>query len=88
MAVTSDTTPLGTPLPDATLTDADGQARAVAELAGDGPVLVMFLADHCPDVQHREAGLGAVTGDDLRAAVIPGDGCDQRLTGTRSARRT
>ncbi len=63
MAVTSDPTPLGTPLPDANLTQPDGQQRAVGELAGPGPLLIAFLANHCPYVQHIEATFGTVTAE-------------------------
>ncbi len=63
MATTAQPTPLGTPLPEASLTDASGQQRAVHELAGQGPVLVAFLANHCPYVQHIETTFGSVTAD-------------------------
>ena len=60
MASTAPQTPLGRALPDATLTDPAGTATPVHELAGDGPVLVAFLANHCPYVQHIEARFGQV----------------------------
>ncbi len=63
MASSSQQTPLGTPLPEATLTDPAGTATSVHDLAGDGPVLVAFLANHCPYVQHIEARFGAVTAE-------------------------
>lgn len=63
MAVTTDATPLGTPLPDATLVDADGAPHRIGDLAGDGPVLLAFLANHCPYVQHVEQAFGRVTSD-------------------------
>lgn len=61
MPTVSDATPLGTPLPDGVLLDADGTPHDLNELAGDGPVLVAFLANHCPYVVHIEHAFGDVT---------------------------
>ena len=65
MPTYSDTnmTPLGLDLPDAVLVDADGGEHQLHELAGDGPVLLAFLANHCPYVKHIENVFGAVTGE-------------------------
>ncbi len=63
MATSSQQTPIGTALPEATLTDHDGAVRSVQDLAADGPVLFAFLANHCPYVQHIEAVFGQVTAD-------------------------
>lgn len=63
MAATSQPTRLGTPLPEGTLTTPDGRSLSLSELAGDGPLLVAFLANHCPYVQHIEATFGAVTAE-------------------------
>jgi peroxiredoxin len=61
MPTVSDATPLGTPLPDATLIDSDGVQHQLHDLAGTGPVLVAFLANHCPYVVHIERTFGEVT---------------------------
>lgn len=63
MPTVSDTTPLGTPLPDVNLIDGDGVERRLHELAGPGAVLVAFLANHCPYVLHIESAFGEVTAD-------------------------
>ncbi len=61
MPTVSDVTPLGTPLPDATLIDSDGGEHRLHDLTGAGPVLVAFLANHCPYVVHIERTFGEVT---------------------------
>lgn len=61
MPTVSDTTPLGTPLPDVTLTDVRGEEHRLHDLAGTGSVLVAFLANHCPYVVHIERVFGEVT---------------------------
>jgi thiol-disulfide isomerase/thioredoxin len=58
MAVTSPSTPLGTPLPDVALPDLDG--TPVRLLEGGGPVLLVFACNHCPYVKHVESALGAL----------------------------
>lgn len=58
MAVTSPTTPLGTPLPDAVLPDLDGTAVRLHD--GAGPLLLVFACNHCPYVKHVESALGAL----------------------------
>lgn len=63
MPTVSDPTPLGTALPDATLVDAEGGEHELHELAGTGPVLVAFLANHCPYVVHIERVFGEVTAE-------------------------
>jgi peroxiredoxin len=63
MAISSDVTPLGTPLPDGRLVDADGTSHSLSGLTGAGPVLLAFLANHCPYVQHIERALGELTRD-------------------------
>lgn len=63
MPTVSDATPLGTPLPHATLVDPDGDRHRLHDLAGSGPVLVAFLANHCPYVVHIERVFGRVTAD-------------------------
>lgn len=85
MPKTSNAAELGTPLPTGTLMASDGRRHELADLAGDGPVLVAFLANHCPYVQHVERALGTLakeaSGDGLTVigvasndvAVSPGD---------------
>ena len=51
--------PLGTAMPEFTLTDTSGQQVKSTDLAGK-PALVMFLCNHCPYVQHIEGRLGEV----------------------------
>ena len=63
MPTVSDATPLGTPLPDATLIDGDDVRHRLHDLAGAGPVLVAFLANHCPYVVHIERAFGEVTAE-------------------------
>ncbi|TVR24744.1 MAG: thioredoxin family protein [Nitriliruptor sp.] len=63
MATTSDATPLGSPFPDGRLFDADGAALDIDDLAGDGPVLLAFLSNHCPYVRHIEQAFGEVTAE-------------------------
>jgi thiol-disulfide isomerase/thioredoxin len=61
MATTSSPpTPLGSPLPDVTLEDAEGGAHRLAELLGDGPALIAFVCNHCPYVRHIEQAFGQV----------------------------
>src|SRR5262245_15514621 len=63
MAVPSTMLPLGTPAPDFTLPDPAGRVVSLAD-AGDAPaVLVMFICNHCPYVQHLADSLAEVTGD-------------------------
>ena len=63
MASTSPSTPLGTPLPEAGLVDPAGEQRSVHDLAGQEPALIVFLANHCPYVQHIESAFGSVAAD-------------------------
>jgi peroxiredoxin len=43
---------LGSPAPDFVLTDSTGGAWALGKVAGDKPVLVAFICNHCPYVVH------------------------------------
>lgn len=58
MAVESAMVPLGTRAPEFTLPDVRGGEVSLATLTG--PVLVMFLCNHCPYVRHVEAELARV----------------------------
>ncbi len=57
MAVESTMVPLGTSLPPFALPDLAGDVVTSESLAGR-PLLVAFLCNHCPYVQHVEVGLG------------------------------
>lgn len=60
MAVESSQVPLGTPLPRQTLPDVTGAAHFLPDLRGEGVLVVVFSANHCPYVRHVEVELGAV----------------------------
>ena len=91
-------TPLGSPLPDAELVDADGSVHRLHGLLGDGPTLLAFVCNHCPYVQHIEVALGEVAAEYRERGVAtiavvsndpvgyPQDGPDgMREPSTRSA---
>ncbi|WP_346837518.1 thioredoxin family protein [Microbulbifer sp. SAOS-129_SWC] len=48
--------PLGSPLPEFSLPDANGEPVSSEQFAGK-PLLVMFICNHCPFVKHIAAGL-------------------------------
>jgi peroxiredoxin len=52
MAAQSRMVELGSTAPDFVLTDPAGGAWALGKVAGDGPVLVAFICNHCPYVVH------------------------------------
>lgn len=58
MAATSEMVPLGTPAPEFTLPSVDGDTVSLADLADAPALLVAFLCNHCPYVQHVERSLG------------------------------
>lgn len=68
MAVTASTfrLPLGTALPELQLPDHSGNLTRLAELRGQGALVVVFACNHCPYVKHLEKHLGA-----LAAAFVP-----------------
>ena len=72
MAVESGPTPLGTPLPDATLPDLEGRAVDLADHADGHVLLLAFCANHCPYVQWVEPQLAAIAAefDGLRIVAI------------------
>lgn len=72
MAVESGPTPLGTPLPDASLPDVQGREISLAEYADGDVLLVAFCANHCPYVQWVEPQLAALDAEfaDLRIVAI------------------
>ncbi len=70
MAVTSTMLPLGTPAPDFKLRDTvSGQTVSVGDYEGRKALLVMFLCNHCPYVQHVRHAL-AELGTDYAGADI------------------
>jgi peroxiredoxin len=55
---------LGTEAPSFTLPDAvSGRSVSLADVASGGPVLVIFVCNHCPYVKHVEAELGRLARD-------------------------
>jgi peroxiredoxin len=48
---------LGTKAPDFRLPDTDGRTVALSDLSGSKALLVMFICNHCPFVQHVQAEL-------------------------------
>ena len=87
MAATASTMlPLGTAAPDFHLPDATGRLVSRDDFAGSPALLVMFLANHCPYVQHvaeelvrlaresqaRGVGVVAISSNDV--AQFPEDG--------------
>jgi peroxiredoxin len=58
MAVSSQMTPLGSRAPDFALPEPlTGQTVSLSEFAGKDALLVMFICNHCPYVQHLRHGL-------------------------------
>lgn len=74
MAVASEMLPLGTVAPDFTLPDPQGVEHSLAGLAeGADGVLVMFLCNHCPYVQHVAPKLAQLaTGFQERGVAVVG----------------
>lgn len=66
--------PLGTPLPDLTLPDLDGNCVSLAQLRGSAILVVVFACNHCPYVRHVEAQLGSLAAEfaetDVRFVAI------------------
>ncbi|MEX2550611.1 MAG: thioredoxin family protein [Nitriliruptoraceae bacterium] len=63
MAIESPTTPLGSPLVEASLPDLRGQTQRLEELRDGAPLLVAFVCNHCPYVRHIEQQFGKVATD-------------------------
>lgn len=67
----SQKTTLRTPLPQATLPDADGVEHDVQALDPGEPLLVVFACNHCPYVRWVEQDLGRLVADTgIRAVAI------------------
>jgi peroxiredoxin len=54
--------PLGTPAPDFALPDTDGRTVSLSDFEGRA-LLVMFICNHCPFVQHIRGGLAQLGRD-------------------------
>jgi len=64
MAATASTMlPLGTAAPDSHLPDATGRLVSRDDFAGHPALLVMFLCNHCPYVQHVAAEVARLASD-------------------------
>jgi thiol-disulfide isomerase/thioredoxin len=63
MAVQSQRASLGTPLPDTTLPDLDGNPVTLADYRDGQPLVVVFVCNHCPYVRHVEHRLGEVAAE-------------------------
>lgn len=61
--------PLGTPLPEFELPDHEGKLVRLAELRGEGVLVVVFSCNHCPFVTHVEGHLGALAATFAEADV-------------------
>ena len=73
MAVSSTMLPLGTPAPDFKLRDTvSGDLVSLSDFDGRAALLVMFICNHCPYVQHIRHGLAALGRDyaDSGAAIV------------------
>jgi peroxiredoxin len=68
-AVHSTMLPLGTPAPDFRLPDPSGRLVARDDFAGAPALVVMFICNHCPYVQHIRTGLAAFGRDYLPRGV-------------------
>ncbi len=55
--------PIGTLAPDFQLPDTDGKIVRLADLKGAKALLVMFICNHCPYVQHIRAELAKLGND-------------------------
>jgi peroxiredoxin len=70
MAVSSEGRSLGSPLPAATLRDADGTAHALQGLAAGRPLVLAFVCNHCPYVRHIERPFGALVAEYAARGVV------------------
>lgn len=69
MPTIADGRPLGAPLPDVVLPDADGVRHGLHEVSAGRPLVVAFLCNHCPYVRHVETELAAVARDLMTRGV-------------------
>ena len=61
--------PLGTAAPDFRLPDTNGKTVSLADFKGQTALLVVFICNHCPYVQHIRAGLVQLAHDYLPRGV-------------------
>ena len=61
MALQSALVPLGTPTPDFTLPDLNGEWLSLGDFAHQDVLVVVFACNHCPYVQHIESALAALS---------------------------
>ena len=55
--------PLGTPAPDFQLPDTNGKLVSLSDFTDAPALLVVFMCNHCPFVQHLRAGLAQFARD-------------------------
>jgi len=61
--------PLSTIAPDFRLPNVDGKTVALGDFAGSPALVVVFMCNHCPFVQHLRAGLAAFGRDAQKRGV-------------------
>jgi peroxiredoxin len=61
--------PLGTAAPDFRLPDTSGKIVSLADFKGQTALLVVFMCNHCPYVQHIRTGLAQLAHDYLPRGV-------------------
>lgn len=70
---------LGSPAPDFALPDGNGQVHRLADFAGGRGLIVAFLCNHCPFVQHIAAAFSRVAADyaprGIRTVAISSNDC-------------
>jgi len=54
---------LGTPAPDFSLSDTNGNLVSLGNFSDDRALLVMFICNHCPFVKHIRSGLASFARD-------------------------
>jgi peroxiredoxin len=65
--------PLGTPAPDFSLPDVEGRIISLADVRHAPALLVVFMCNHCPYVQHVAEGLAQLAREyQERGAVVIG----------------
>jgi len=76
--------PLGTKAPDFSLPNIDGGAVSLSDFRGKPAMLVIFMCNHCPYVQHVAAGLAQLARD-YQAKGIGVVGISSNYVGTHPA---
>jgi len=100
MAAQSKMVDLGSTAPDFVLPDSSGASWRLGQIAGNGPVLVAFICNHCPYVVHiadafatfaseyKDKGLATVAISANDIATHPQDGPDKMAAFARTHRFT